>query len=1078
MAGGTFDFLEDRWPPLAKVADTAEKNVYQDPNTAISKFRLFAETITKYILAFEEVDEPNGMSQIDRLRLLYQEQILPRSIHDLFQMIRMTGNKATHEALYGTIEEAKTIHRTAYQLATWYMEVYGDWNFEVPPYQEPKEIQLISSDEVDELTKQYQEKLEVMEQELVDIRKQQMMVETESKRRRKQNAYRLAAQLEPTEEQTRKLIDQQLSLADWEVDTVTIRYAKGARPEHGKNKAIAEWPLKGRYADYALFIGMRLIGIIEAKKESKDVYSAVSQAKDYAKLVIRKGEEEIFEPWGDCYVPFIFATNGRPYQKQLEQKSGIWFLDTRLSTNHPKALQGWYTPEGLKNIIEQDREKADQKLEEEKFDYLNLRDYQVEAIQAIEQAIRKEQREVLIGMATGTGKTRMAIGLIYRLIKSGRFNRVLFLVDRKALGEQAEAAFKDSKIEKEETFYHIYNLQTLEDKAPEKETKVQIATVQGMLKRLLSTDDKSKLTIDQYDCIIIDEAHRGYTLDREMSEFELKFRDHQDYVSKYRQVLEFFDAVKIGLTATPALHTREIFGDPVYNYSYREAVVEGYLIDHEPPVQFETALKQQGIKWAKGDTVNVYDTKERTVRQELLEDEVNIEVTQFNTRVVTENFNKVIINELVNYISPDDEGKTLIFAATNDHADLVVRLLKEAFDQLYGKVEDHSIMKITGTIDNPSTAIKRFKNERFPSIVVTVDLLTTGIDVPAISNLVFLRRVRSRILYEQMLGRATRRCEEISKEHFMIFDAVGIYEALKPYSAMKPVVARPNVSLVQLAEEIQAMDQKDEVNEQIDQILARMNRKKQAMSEKGAKDFSYLSNGKDIDTLMQELKDTRWDQVKEILKGASLSLQFLDENRHRSHKQFISDHEDELLRTTRGYGNAEKPDDYLQSFEHYIRDNMNELPALTLVCQRPAYLTRGDLKKLRLTLEQEGFTEKNLQTAWRESKNQDIAADIIAFIRQLTLGDPLIDHEERIKQAMQKIYNQKQWPPLQKKWLQRIEKQLLKESVLHPQPEVIFNEDPYSEHGGYEQINKIFKGELPGIVREINTNLYQYNESS
>ncbi|GAE93185.1 type I restriction-modification system [Gracilibacillus boraciitolerans JCM 21714] len=146
---------------------------------------------------------------------------------------------------------------------------------------------------------------------------------------------------------------------------------------------------------------------------------------------------------------------------------------------------------------------------------------------------------------------------------------MLFLVDRKALGEQAEAAFKDSKIEKEETFYQIYNLQTLEDKVPEKETKVQIATVQGMLKRLFSTDEKSKLTIDQYDCIIVDEAHRGYTLDREMSEFEMKFRDHQDYVSKYRQVLEFFDAVKIGLTATPALHTREIFGgDPVYNYSY------------------------------------------------------------------------------------------------------------------------------------------------------------------------------------------------------------------------------------------------------------------------------------------------------------------------------------------------------------------------------------------------------------------------------------------------------------------------------------------------------------------------------
>jgi type I restriction enzyme, R subunit len=1072
-----FKFLEEKWSILSKIGETAERNVHQDPNTAISKLRIFAETIAKFIVAAENIKEDRDTRQVDRLNALYYDQILPKEIYDLFNIIRLKGNKVAHDASYGDVKEAKALLHMAFRIGVWFMEVYGDWNFQAPTYQEPKPEKFTSQKELEEITKAYEQKLAHLEEELEQIRKKQQNVTDTDKRYRKRQSQKVGTNLNLTEAETRILIDQQLRDAGWEVDSEKLRYSKGARPEKGKNRAIAEWPLKKGSADYALFIGLEFVGIIEAKRASKDIPSDIEQAKEYARLVVPRANEIIHEPWGDYFVPFLFATNGRPYLKQLEQKSGIWFLDARKSTNHPRPLQNWYSPEGLKRLLEQDIKKAEDALRDEKFDYLKLRPYQVNAIKAVEKALEEQKREILVAMATGTGKTRMAIGLVYRLIKSKRFNRILFLVDRKALGEQAEDAFKESKLESFHTFTEIYELQSLHDKKPNKETKVHIATVQGMLKRLFYEEETAnKPTVDQYDCIIVDEAHRGYTLDREMSDLEIEIRDHEDYVSKYRKVLEYFDAVRIGLTATPALHTTQIFGDPVFTYSYREAVVEGYLVDHEPPYQFETVLKKNGIKWAKGEEVNVYDTITRTISQEKLEDELNIEVAQFNTKVVTENFNRVIIEELVNHISPYDEGKTLIFAATDDHADLVVRLLKKELEKTYGEIEDNAVMKITGSIKDPSGAIKRFKNERYPNIVVTVDLLTTGINVPSITNLVFLRRVRSRILYEQMLGRATRKCNEIQKDHFKIFDAVGIYEILKPYTSMKPVVTRPSIPLTQLVDELDTIKREDHLQEHQEQILAKIQRKKRHWTAKQEQDFKVLSGGKTVDQFIDWIKQLKPADLPKELREYKSIFRYLDENQDRENKQYISDHEDQLLSVTRGYGNADKPEDYLESFGKFIKENLNKIPALMIVCQRPSDLTREELRKLMLELDQRGFTEKNLQAAWRDAKNEDIAADIIAFIRQQALGDPLISHEERIKNAMKKIYQKKAWPPVQKKWLERIEKQLLQECVLHPDPEKAFEYEPFKSQGGFKQINRIFKGELADIILEINTNLYKYQK--
>lgn len=586
MTNSNFTFLSNHWNILSNLAEMAERNVYIDPNTSLIKLRMFGETITKYIFAFEELQLSDRATQDDRLRLLKQEDLLTQELLDILHAIRMIGNKANHEeGIYGTTEEAKTLLNMAFRLSIWFMQVYGEWDFIAPEYVEPSKVEDSQNQEqLEVLAASYDAKVQQLEQELLKLTRQQDSKTLDEKQKRHSKARQLGSALKFTEAETRVIIDDKLRQAGWEADTLQLRFSAGTRPEKGRYLAIAEWPLKNGFADYALFYGMEFIGIVEAKRQSKDVQADIEQAKKYASYVLKHGDEIIHGPWGNYQVPFLFATNGRPYLKQLEHKSGIWFLDARKSTNHARVLQTWYSPEGLKALFQQDIDQATKDLRDESLDYLHLREYQEDAILSVEHAIEAGQRRILVAMATGTGKTRMAIGLIYRLIKHNRFKRILFLVDRSALGRQAEAAFKDSKLESFNSFTQIFELQTLDDKKPNIETKVQIATVQGMVKRLFySEDDKGIPSVDQYDCIIVDEAHRGYTLDKEMTEIELEFRDHADYVSKYRKVLDYFDAVRIGLTATPALHTVEIFDKAIFNYSYREAVIDGYLIDHEPP---------------------------------------------------------------------------------------------------------------------------------------------------------------------------------------------------------------------------------------------------------------------------------------------------------------------------------------------------------------------------------------------------------------------------------------------------------------------------------------------------------------
>lgn len=821
------------------------------------------------------------------------------------------------------------------------------------------------------------------------------------------------------------------------------------------------------------------MAIVEAKKAMLDIPSILDvQAKDYAQCVREEHSQYVVSKWQVYQVPFIFATNGRKYLEQYKEKSGIWFLDLRNESNIPKPLRGWVSPLGIMEWLEKDIEKTNNKLQNTSKnlltdkDGLNLREYQIEAIGAVENAIVNGATSALLSMATGTGKTRTILGMIYRFLKSGRFCRILFLVDRTALGEQAQDVFKDVKLEDVMTLDNIYNIKNLEDKEIDPETKIQVATVQSLVKRIMYNTGKTMPAVSDYDLIIVDEAHRGYILDKEAGEEELLYRNQDDFVSKYRTVIEYFDAVKVALTATPALHTTEIFGKPVYEYSYRRAVVEGYLIDHDAPHNLTTKLSEDGITYEKGEVVPVYDpvTGEITNSAEL-EDELKFDVEQFNKRVITSNFNRAVLEEIANDINPTGKGKTLIYAVDDNHADMVVNILREIYEP-YG-ISNNAIMKITGKSGDKKRVlelIRAFKNEQYPNIAVTVDLLTTGIDVPEITILVFMRRVKSRILYEQMLGRATRLCDKIGKNHFEIYDPVGVYESLKDVSTMKPVVANANASFIDLLNGLEALDTDAQIQNQIDMIVAKIRRKQKRMTVRQKEQFEHFTEGKSPTQFIEYIRNLSPSESKNILINKQELFYMLNEGGVDARRAVvISDKEDKLLSHTRGYGKGEKPQDYLEEFRTFITENADKIEALKLICTRPAELTRSALKSLKIELDSRGFTETQLNSAWKETTNEEIAADIISFIRSQALGSQLLGHNERIQKAISKLKVAHNFSKMELDWIDHIEKFLLTETVLG---EETFNLGGFRDFGGYNRIDKLFKNKLKDYIVELNTYLY------
>ena len=574
----------------------------------------------------------------------------------------------------------------------------------------------------------------------------------------------------------KKRIDQQLKAAGW----IIIPYTEGMSLAILTNHAIEELPTNKGFADYALVVNGKLLGVIEAKKLEVGAENVLEQAKRYSKDV-----NNTIGEWNKYYIPFLYSSNGEL----------IYHLDVRDNKNLSRQIFSFHTPEAMETLFNFKREPALQWLKDKPIDKPGLRPYQKNAVQAFETNLDEGKRLMLLAMATGTGKTFTTVNLVYRMLASGYAKRILFLVDRKSLAAQAVTAFssydtpRNIKFKDEyEMYSQRFQKEDFEDEAYDTtvlpnsyltnpdgtKTFLYICTIQRMAINLFgkmgafSEDEESgeeeeeKLSIPShaFDLIIADECHRGYT---------------SKETNVWRNVLNHFDAVKVGLTATPASHTVAYFGKPIFNYPLQQAIDEGFLVDYDA-VAINSNVLMNGAFLKEGEQVGMIDTDTGREQIDQLEDEREFTSTEIEEKITAPDTNQKIIEELKKYAEEFEKEmgrfpKTLIFASNDlpmiSHADRLVKICKNVFNQ-----GDDFVAKITGslTVDRPLKKIKEFRNRPNPKIVVTVDMLSTGVDIPALEYIVFLRPVKSRILWEQMLGRGTRKCDEIGKTHFVIFD--------------------------------------------------------------------------------------------------------------------------------------------------------------------------------------------------------------------------------------------------------------------------------------------------------------------
>ncbi|MGF1692369.1 type I restriction-modification system endonuclease [Photobacterium kagoshimensis] len=1173
MQKSNFEFLKGTNDFLYAMARSAEKNFPDEPNTTMLKLRQYAEATSKHLVKILDIQYSGG--QVELLRELAKVSFVDDNIMRVFNRLRKIGNKAAHE-YHNDFDDAEMCLRLAFQLSIWYYRfVTKDYDFAVPKFVLPTSQDSIFEQELLDLQQELiavragssttQEEMETQQAKIIELSGYISVLQSQQTETEQQSQARIAAleaklaekdaelakkteferkaykkqvtkeaasrSLDLSEEESRYLIDCQLRKAGWDADSKNLTFANGTRPQAGKNIAIAEWPTgkdetgKAGYADYVLFVGLKPMGVIEAKKANKDVCGKLTEAYRYSKYFdvsflqrelqqAANGEDEqalVAEEFGTYSVswfdsngvekykvPFCFSANGREYRASAKTKSGIWYRDVRHPTNMAKALPEWHRPEELQAKFEQNQQKQNTWFEDNSdMSDLGLRYYQEEAVQATEKAIVNGQQDILLAMATGTGKTRTAIALMFRLIQSKRFERVLFLVDRTSLGKQALDAFEDTVI-KGDSFNSIFNVKGLTDRFPEDSTKIHVATVQSLVKRTLFNDEV--MPVGRYDCIIIDEAHRGYILDKEQTEGEEKFRNLQDFVSSYRRIIDHFDAVKVALTATPAKHTHEIFGSPVYRYSYRKAVIDGYLNDQEPPTKIVTKLSQEGVYLSQGAEVMRMSNQGELIN-DTLEDEQGFEVADFNRALIATNFNKVVSEELVKHLDPTGPQKTLVFCVNNSHADTVVEELREAFKVKYPQLEHDAIIKITGDSDKDSkkvqSLITRFDKERLPNIVVTVDLLTTGIDIPSICNLVFMRKVRSRILYEQMKGRATRLCPEVGKGSFRIFDAVDLYSTLEAVDTMRPVVVRPKVELQTLVNEItdsetykiKEADGRSFAEHSHEQLVAKMQK---------IASFSHFSRDKsqDIDSQIKRLDElcdqnagcnfaTLAKKLKE--KGPKWSAEIFNtlpnlvgrleqlktEVNNLRDMPIFTDIHDEVVEVSKVYGEHDNPEDFLDAFDRLVQSASNQQDALSIVVNRPRDLTRKGLIELQEWFDTQNYNDASLRSAWKATKNQDIAARLIGHIRRASMGDALMPFEQRVELALDKIKASNDWSEEQQNWLDRIASSIKDKVVLDDDT---FKTGNYKRRGGKRKLMKVFNDELDGILTQFNQ--FMWDESA
>ena len=1073
-----FEFLKNEYPELAKLAQLAENYYAFDPASSIGKLRTFCEFVVKDIYT-QQTTIPLGISFKDLISECRNEEFIPGKILNLIDIIRIKGNLAIHEQK-GSKEEALQALKDVYFIAYWYYILKTDKKPNFIPFKEPVNTDKKIIDEQKQLIEKLQKQLEAQQQ------KQQITSEKLIKFKKRSADISNNKQFNFTEKQTRqKLIDLKLNKQGWEI----VDFKDDLNLMNLNNVAVRELPTKEGFADYALFVKGQLLGIIEAKKISVGSKNVIEQAKRYSKDVIQGSGI-----WREYKVPFLYATNGET----------IHFLDIRNETNIQREILEFHNAVALDEKFQQEKINFKTWLDKNPIEsYYNsdkqLYPFQQKAINAAENAILDQKREMMLAMATGTGKTFTILSLIYRLLEAKVIKRVLFLVDRKALAAQAITAFSSfstphgSKFDKEyEVYSQKFQKEDFEDGAtfnpnvlpneyltnPQpNHSFVYVSTIQRMTINLqgkysnISEDDmneeyeidaeKLNIPIHAFDLIVVDECHRGYTSKES---------------NIWRDTIKHFDGIKIGLTATPAQHTVAYFNEPIFKYSVEEAVDDGFLVDYDDPIIINSGVKINGVFLKEGEQIELVDVKTGKTRIDYLEDERNFDATDVEKKITVPDCNVKVIRELKKYIEEHVEKtgrfpKTLIFASNDlpnrSHADEIVEICKKEFNQ-----GDDFVCKITGspTVDRPLQKIKTFRNRPEPKIVVTVDMLSTGVDVPSIEFIVFLRPVKSRILWEQMLGRGTRLCSDINKDHFTIVDCFNgtLINYFKNVSGFDYKMQKETVPISEVIEKIYNGEDKDY---NIKVLTRRLRRIQKNMSGKAYELFSKFIEKGNIGKFADELKnniENDFIDTMNILRNEE--FQNLLVNYPRNDKSFIRavDYVDEVTsgRVNRYDGTSTTTKDYLNEFCEFVKNNKEQVEAIKLLFDSPKDWNTSALKEINDLLKQNDFKVETLQKIYGSVYHKSLV-DIISMIKHAVKEDEeLLTSEERVTRAINKLKEEINFSPDQEKWLELIKNHLIENLTIDKDDFELL--PVFTRKGGISVAKRIFNGIFDTIISRLN----------
>ena len=849
--------------------------------------------------------------------------------------------------------------------------------------------------------------------------------------------------------------------------------------------ALIEHPTLDGPADYALCAAQRILAVVEAKKLTVGPHGVLTQAERYSRGI---QQEPRFQ--GEYGVPFLYATNG-------EQ---IRFHDVRREHNGSRWVSGFHTAAALTEMYGRDLD-AELATLAGLIQNARMRPYQVDANAAIEQAIGEGNRKLLVTMATGTGKTLMTVNEIYRLMKSGVARRVLFLVDRRALAAQTVRSFASFEAEPGLKFDKIYPLYSqrfqqadLGDEAFDPSVMpnslltapklgdafVYVSTIQRMTMNLFGGEkaltidgealdadvEQLDIPIHAFDLIVADECHRGYSA-----------KDQ----AIWRETLDYFDAIKIGLTATPAAHTMAYFENLAYRYDYATAVRDGYLVDYDV-VRVRSDVRINGVFLQEGEQVDQVDPETGTKQLDLLDDERAFDAAAVERDITAPDSNRRILQELKRHAGAHEAEhgrfpKTLIFAANDlphtSHSDQLVDQARDLFGQ-----GDAFVAKITGRVDRPLQRIREFRNRAKPGIVVTVDLLTTGVDIPNLEFLVFLRPVKSRILFEQMLGRGTRLGEKtIDKDRFVVFDCFD-GTLLEYFAGTTGITAEPpegdGKSLAQIIEEIW---QNKDRSYNTTRLVRRLRRIDKNMSGDARDLFARFVDDGDLGQFAEQLPSLLHDSftpTMQTLRDAAF-LRLLEDYPRAPRSFIIAEQVTDTVSSEwliKGAdGTQYKPADYLKAFAAFVRGEAEKIDALSVLLSRPSDWRPETLVALRdaLKTRPEHFTQENLERAHRVAYHKALV-DIISMVKRAALDTaPLLTAQERVEAAMQRITEGRDLTPEQTAWLDRIQLHLVQNLSIDREDFALV--PVLSDHGGWAPANKTFDGQLADLLASMNEEL-------